>query len=299
MSTITPQKLPQNKTLWICLTIIVIFGLVALLAPVIAPHDPFRWGIEDFSLPPMWVHDAPSPGVSSHPLGTDRYGRDILSRMIYGARTAFSLAFTAVPLAALIGVLVGLLAGDFGGRVDGWLMGISDIFQSLSGIMFAVIIILIFRSILSPSWLHGMLALVIGFAGVSWVTLARLVRVNVLIIKSQPFVEAAISIGATRSRILFLHVLPNLVHIILVWIIVNIPAVILLEAVLGYIGVPVTSSTTDNDFTVVSWGGLFFSGRSALSSNPLMVIIPSVSILLLSMSFILLADSYNESFRRN
>ena len=161
----------------------------------------------------------------------------------------------------------------------------TDMVNSLPGIMFLVIIVLIFRNMLSPTWFHGLITLVIGFAAVSWVSLARLIRINVLQIKSQLFVEAAISIGASPWRIITRHLLPNVLHVILVWIINNIPAVILLEAVLGYIGVGVTSAVDGGEFTVVSWGGMFFSGRSALSRNPLMLVIPSLCILLISMSF--------------
>jgi len=138
--------------------------------------------------------------------------------------------------------------------------------------------------------MHGMVTLSVGFAAISWVSLARLVRINVLQIKSHSFVEAAVALGATPGRIMMRHLLPNVLHLILIWIINNIPAVILLEAILGYIGVGVTSAVDGGEFTVVSWGGMFFSGRSVLSSNPLMLIIPSVCILFISMSFILLGD---------
>jgi len=153
--------------------------------------------------------------------------------------------------------------------------------------------VLIFRNFLSPTWIHGLIALVVGFAAVSWVGLARLIRANILQIKSQLFVEAAISVGASPRRILARHLLPNVVHVILVWMINSIPAVILLEALLGYIGVGVTGAVDGGEFTVVSWGGMFFAGRSAMSRNPLMLIIPSLCILLISMSFILLADFLN------
>lgn len=279
-----------SRTIWFCLLVVVISAVIAAFAPVIATHDPTVWGATNYSLPPRWVHTGALQGNAEHLLGTDRYGRDIFSRFIYGTRTAFILALIAVPLAALIGTAVGLLAGDAGGKLDALLMGFSDTVQSVSGIMFAVMVVLILRSILTPSWINGVITLVIGFAAVSWVSLARLVRVNVMQIKSQLYIEAAVSIGAKRPRILIHHILPNLMHVILVWIINNIPAVILLEAVLGYIGVPITSATTDNEFSTISWGGLFFSGRSALSSNPWMVVLPSLYILLISMSFILLAD---------
>jgi ABC-type dipeptide/oligopeptide/nickel transport system permease subunit len=170
--------------------------------------------------------------------------------------------------------------------------------QALPGIMFLVIIVLIFRNMLSPTWLHGLITLVVGYAAVSWVSLARLIRVNVLQIKSRLFVEAAVSLGASSWRIITHHLVPNVLHVILVWIINNIPAVILLEAVLGYIGVGVTSAIDGSEFTAVSWGGMFFSGRSTLNSNPLMLFIPSVCILSISMSFILLADFLNETTRQ-
>lgn len=283
----------HTKTVWFSVLVILTLGLVAALAPWLAPHDPYRMGATQGSLPPMWVQDASIPGTAEHPLGTDRYGRDIASRLIYGTRTALFLALTAVPLAALIGSLVGLIAGYAGGRLDAAIMFFADMIHALPGIMFMVIIILILRGKLSPTWLHGLITLVVGFAAVSWVSLARLVRINVLQIKSRLFVEAAISTGASPRRIVARHLLPNVLHVILVWIINNVPAVILLEAVLGYIGVGVTSAVDGNEFTTVSWGGMFFSGRSALRSNPVMLVIPSLCILFISMSFILLADFLN------
>ena len=283
----------RNKTVWFSLIVILTFVLISILAPFIAPHDPYEQGIANFNLPPMWVQNQSPAGVEEFVLGTDRFGRDILSRLLYGTRTALSLALTAIPLAALIGTFVGLITGYAGGRVDGLIMFFTDIVNSLPGIMFLVIIVLIFRSLLIPTWSHGLFTLVIGFAAVSWVSLARLIRINVLQLKSQLFVEAAVGIGTTPWRIITRHILPNVLHVTMVWIINNIPVIILLEAVLGYIGVGVTSAVDGGEFTVVSWGGMFFSGRSALSRNPLMVIIPSLSILLISMSFLLVGDFLN------
>jgi ABC-type dipeptide/oligopeptide/nickel transport system permease subunit len=288
----------RSKSLWFSVVIMLALGSVAALAPRIAPHDPYEVGIRQTRLPPMWVHGKTISGLEQYPLGTDRYGRDILSRMLYATRTAFFLAFSAVPLAALFGTLIGLVAGQAGGRLDSWIMLFIDMINSLPGIMFVVIIVLIFRSILTPTWSNGLLTLIVGFAAISWVNLARLIRVNVLQIKSQAFVEAAVALGASRRRVILQHLLPNVFHVILIWIINNIPAVILLEAVLGYIGVGVTSATDGGEFSVISWGGIFFSGRSALTSNPLMLIIPSICILLISMSFILLGDFLASAYRR-
>lgn len=280
----------RTKTIWFSLLVMVFMGVVAVLAPWLAPHDPYRHGLDQSDLPPAWVQNAYQPGRPEYPLGTDQYGRDILSRMLYGTRTAFFLAMTAVPLAALIGTVVGLISGYVGGKLDHLVTLFTDMLQALPGIMFMVMIILVLRSKLSASWLNGLITLVVGFAAINWVSLARLVRINVMQLKTQLFVEAAISLGASRRRIILHHLLPNVSHVILAWIINNVPVVILLEVILGYIGIGVTSATADNAFTVISWGGMFFSGRSAISRNPLMLIIPSTCILLISMSFIFLAD---------
>ena len=284
----------HSKRVWFSLLVILAFGLVAALAPQIALHDPYDYDLTYSRMRPIWEQGRINPAF---PLGTDQAGRDIFSRLVFGARTAFALALTAVPLAALIGTLLGLVAGHTGGRVDAAILFFIDTIQSLPGIMFLIIIVLIFRSIFPPSWLQGLVTLVIGFAAISWVSLARLVRVSVMQIKSQQFVESAVSLGASPWSIIWHHLLPNVLHIILVWMINNVPAVILLEAVLGYIGVGVTSALDGGEFTVVSWGGMFFSGRSALNMNPLMLLIPSLSILLISMSFILLGDFLNETTR--
>jgi len=294
------QKRTRHRTtVWFSLAVMLLLGLVAVLAPWIAPHDPYQWSVTQSSLPPMWVQDTSTPGLAEYPLGTDRFGRDILSRQIYGARTAVFLALIAIPLAALIGTLIGLAAGYAGGRFGSLAMLFTDTISCLPGIMFVVIIVLIFENLFPPTWLGGLITLVIGFAAISWVSLARLVRINVLQIKTQLFVEAAISIGASPWRIVTKHLLPNVMHVILVWIIINIPAVILLEAILGYIGVGVTAAVDGSEFTAVSWGGIFFSGRSMLSGNPLVLVIPSLCILLISMSFLLLGDFLNETTRQN
>ena len=288
----------HSRTLWFSLIVILTFSLLAIITPWVAPHDPYKMRVSDFNLPPMWVQSTSAPGVAEYPLGTDRYGRDVFSRLLYGTRTAVFLALTAVPLAAFIGTLIGLITGYAGGRIDAVFMLFTDMLNSLPGIMFLVIIVLIFRGLFTPSWVHGLFTLIVGFAVVAWVSLARLIRINVLQLKSQLFIEAAVGIGASPWRIMTRHLLPNVLHVVLVWIINNIPVVILLEAVLGYIGVGVTSAVDGGEFTVVSWGGMFFSGRSLMSRNPLMLMIPSFSILLISMSFLLLGDFLNGITRR-
>jgi ABC-type dipeptide/oligopeptide/nickel transport system permease subunit len=288
----------RSKTVWFSFIVMLVLVLAAALAPWIAPHSPYEVGLgaTRSNLPPMWVRE-PTSGQAEFPLGTDRFGRDILSRLVYGTRTAIFLALAAVGLAALIGTTVGLVSGYAGGRLDAAIMYFIDTINSLPGIMFMVIVILILRSRLSPTWLHGLVTLVIGFAAVGWVSLARLVRINVLQIKSQTFMEAARALGAPSRTLLSRHLLPNVGHVIVVWIINTVPAVILLEALLGYIGVGVTSAVDGGEFNVVSWGGMFYYGRSAFARNPLALAVPSILILLISMSFILLGDFVNNITR--
>ena len=298
MSLFPWRRAARSGRVWFGLAVILVLFLVAALTPWISPHDPYASSFTQSRLPPAWVQGGPEPGMAEFPLGTDRAGRDILSRLIHGTRTAVVLALTAVSLAALIGALMGLVAGYMGGAADTWLTFLFDTLQSLPGIMFMVMIVLIFRDGLAPTWVNGVLTLVVGFAAVGWVSLARLVRVSTQQIKVRPFVEAAVSLGGSPWHILSRHLLPNVSHVIVVWVINNIPAVILLEALLGYVGIGVTRAVDGDEFGIVSWGGLIFSGRSSLSFNPLMVIGPSVGILLMTMSFVLLADSLGEGQRQ-
>lgn len=301
MRTFFPWKRTlRSKTVWFSLTVMLVLVLVAAFAPWLAPHDPYEVGLgaTRSHLPPAWVQDTSKPGQVDFILGTDRFGRDILSRLIYGTRTAIFLALGAVGLAALFGTLVGLVSGYSGGRLDAAILYFIDTVNALPAIMFMVIVILILRSKMTPTWFHGLVALVIGFAAVGWVSLARLVRINVLQIKSQTFMEAARALGAPTRTILSRHLLPNVLHVIVVWIINAVPTVILLEALLGYIGVGVTAAVDGGEFTVVSWGGMFFYGRTAFARNPLALAVPSILILLISMSFILLGDYINSLTRR-
>src|SRR5215208_6857969 len=135
-----------SSTLWFGLLVMSIMVAIAILAPRIAPHDPYKLNITHMGEPPIWVHTAAVSGSLEYPLGTDRFGRDILSRLIYGTRTAVVLVLTAVLPAAVIGTLIGLFAGYARGRLDAWIMLFIDMINSLPGIMFVVIIVLIFRT---------------------------------------------------------------------------------------------------------------------------------------------------------
>lgn len=289
----------RSRRVWFSLVTILVLGGLAVLAPWLAPHDPYRYEIGKVNLPPMWVQTNAMHGDPAFPLGTDRYGRDLLSRQLFGLRTAFLLALAAIPLAGIPGALAGLAAGYSDGRTGRVILALTDLVQTLPGIMIVVMVILTLRGVFPPTWGYGLLTLVVAFGVVGWAGLARLVRAQVLLVRAQTFVEASVALGASPWQVIVHHLLPNVRHVILVWVINTVPAVILLEALLGYIGVGVTSAVDGSEFTAVSWGGMFFSGRSALSRNPLMLVIPSVGILLFSMSFVLLGDFLSELSRRS
>jgi ABC-type dipeptide/oligopeptide/nickel transport system permease subunit len=295
------KRLLESSKLWGNLGFILSLSLIAIFAAQLAPHDPFRMNIGQANLPPSWVQNIAKPGNSEFPLGTDLFGRDLLSRLIYGTRAAVFLILTAVPSAALLGTLIGVLAGYAGGWLEALIMRFTDILNSLPSIMFAVIMVLILRRQLPPTPLSGMLILAISFAAIGWVSLARLVRGAVLQIKNQPFLEASRSLGASHWQLITRHLLPNVRHLILVWIVNTIPSVILLEALLGYVGIQITSAAagTGNEFSVTSWGGLFHDGRAMLSSNPFVLFIPALCVLIISISFNRLGDFLRNATRHS
>ncbi|MBX7212980.1 MAG: ABC transporter permease [Thermoflexales bacterium] len=271
---------------------------VALLTPLLSPHDPFESSFTQSRLPPAWVKSGVESGQDEFPLGTDRFGRDVLSRLIHGTRTSVALALASVTLVAVIGTLAGLAAGYLGGAADALLSYLFDTVQAVPGIMFMVMVILILRDKLAPTWSNGVLTLVVGFATVGWVGLARVIRVTTQQLKVREFVEAARSLGGSPWHILTRHLLPNVAHLIVVWIIANIPAVILMEALLGYVGIGVTRGVDGDEFGVISWGGLIFSGRPLLNFNPTLVLGPTLGILLMTLGVILLADHLEARYRR-
>jgi ABC-type dipeptide/oligopeptide/nickel transport system permease subunit len=204
------------------------------------------------------------------------------------------LALIAIPLTALLGILVGIMAGLGNKTAEAIFLRLTDIVSSLPSFMFAVIIIFIVRATPTGEIFGGLITLTLAFALVNWVTLARLIYTSVLKIKQQEFMEAARSLGAGKLHLVFKHILPHISHLVIVWIVSNIPAVILLEALMGYIGIQILQRTDGSSFQDLSWGGLIFMGRSNLKLNPFMLLVPTVCILAISMSFSILGEYLRE-----
>ncbi len=289
------RRLLRSPAAVFSLVIIGLFLIVALFAPYLAPYDPLELGWGNDSLPPAWVHTPARSGVAEHPLGTDRVGRDLLSRLMYGARTALFVALLAAPLAAVAGALVGVVAGYFGGWVDQLLMRLTDVFAAFPGIMFSVLLVFILRETRLGNWQNGRMTLVLAFALIAWVAVARLVRAAVLGARQELYVEAAQSVGVPNGRLLFRHILPNVANLIVVWMTSAIPRVIIMEALLGYIGIRITAAGQGAEFYVTSWGGMFFDGRAALRATPTLLIAPSVCVILIAVAFTFLGDRLRDA----
>lgn len=281
---------------WAGLSIIVLMTLIALFAPLISPYDPQEMQIGESNYPPAWYEAPNKPGSTEHLLGTDLFGRDILSHVLHGTRSAMFLALIAIPLTALIGTCVGVVAASGNKVAESILLRLTDVMTAVPSFMFAVILVFIIRVTPLGLVFGGLITLTLAFALINWVSLARLVHTEVLKIKQLEFMEASRSLGGGWPHQIRWHILPHISHLIIVWIVNNIPAVILLEALFGYIGIQILQVTDGSSFQDLSWGGLIFYGRTALNRNPFMLFVPTVCILLISLSFSVLGEYLSERY---
>ncbi len=254
---------------------LVVFSLLvflAIFAPVIAPHDPFQQNLRDSKLTPAWREG----GSWDYPFGTDSLGHDILSRVIYGARVSLTVGFFGVLIAASLGMLIGAIAGYVGGRVDSVIMGVVNLILSLPYLLFVVFI----ASILGRSLINVILIFGITDSPV----FARVTRGEVLRIRESGYVESAVSAGARSGRILFDHVLPNLMGALITLATFEMSRMIFYEAGLGFLGL----SVPPNEYP--TWGNMLAAGRKYLTSYPWMATFPGLAILFTSLGMNLLGD---------
>jgi oligopeptide transport system permease protein len=277
--------------------IIGFFMLVAAFASVLAPNNPLQINDGKGYLPPAWVAESATGKVGDPQflLGTDTIGRDVLSRLIYGARVSMVVGLTPVALLLLIGTTVGLVAGYVGGNVDNILMRITDIFYAFPNLLLYIILMVSLRDTGIGRLFNGLFLLFLALAGVSWVGIARLVRGSVLSMRQQEFIEAAQAMGATDKRVMLRHILPNVLSPIAVWVAFAIPGMIIAEATLGYLGLGLRSSTDPNAFFITSWGSLMLEGQAALSTQPWILMGPSICVGLVVMAFTFLGDGLRDA----
>ncbi len=251
-------------------TVILLFVLGALAAPFLVPYDPNLQILSDRLLSPS-LH---------HPLGTDQYGRDVLSRMIYGARISLSVGMVAVAIYVVLGTLVGAVAGYFGGWVDSALMRLTDIFLSIP--TFPLILMVI--AFVGPSIINIMV--VIGLT--SWTDVARLVRGEFLTLREREYVLAARLMGLSNRRIIFVHILPNALGPLWVIATLGIGGAILMESSLSFLGLGVQPPTA-------SWGNMLMEAHEHLTDAWWLVTFPGLAIFITVLAFTLLGEGIREA----
>jgi peptide/nickel transport system permease protein len=257
--------------------------IVALLAPLLAPHDPaeqFRDGLTPDGQPVPGTLFKGTSGTQ-FPLGTDANGRDLLSRIFYGARVSLIVGVLANLLAVTLGLIIGMTAGYLGGWVESLLMRITDIMMAFPTLLLAMTLV----AILKPSlWI---IIVVIGL--VYWTWIARVVYSQVLAIREREFVIASRALGSSRPYVMLHHILPQLIPTIIVWGTLGIATNVMLEASLSYLGIGVQPPTP-------SWGGMIQQGQSYYRSAPWLVIYPGLAIMITVFAFNLLGDGLRDAF---
>lgn len=261
----TPPRARRRLTgaLWWSLALIGLLCAIALLAPLLAPYSP------NAQLDIIGLKNRP-PSLA-HPFGTDQYSRDLLSRMIFGARISLSVAVLAVLLSATVGTAYGLTAGYFGGRIDAIMMRLLDACLAIPRVLLLVAVLALW----SPVPL-GTLIAIIGLTG--WFEVSRLVRAEVMSVMRREYLLAARALGTPGFRIVWRHVLPNVLNPIIVAATLGVGNVIMLEAGLSYLGIGARAPTA-------SWGSIFFDGSDAFQATWWIALFPGLAIIVTVLAF--------------
>ncbi|MBC8441292.1 MAG: ABC transporter permease [Deltaproteobacteria bacterium] len=270
------SQLWRNKTAIAGLIIIVVFILVAIFAPYISPHDPIETSLYDQLKPPFWYEG----GTTKNYLGTDDLGRDILSRLIYGARISLMVSVISVSLAFFFGTLIGAISGYKKGWIDNIVMRMMDIILSFPYILLAIVIV----AYLGPSLKNAMIAI-----GITYVPrFARIVRGSVLEECEKDYVTAARAIGASEFRIIFLAILPNCMGPLIVQTTLNFASAILDAAALSFLGLGAQPPTPE-------WGAMIAQSRSLILRASWVMTLPGLAILFAVLGFNLLGDGLRDA----
>lgn len=249
---------------------ITFIAVMGILAPVVSTHDPSEQSLRKRMKPPS----------AEHWLGTDELGRDFYSRLVYGSRISLFIGIVGTAAGVFCGTIVGLISGFFGGWTDTLVMRIIDIMYAFPGILLAILVV----AVMGPSLFNLIVVLAI------WATpsLSRIVRGDVLSLMGQDYIEAARAIGASRTRIMFLHLLPNTMAPIIVYATLSVAGSILTAAALGFLGLGVQPPEAE-------WGSILSNGRTYLRKAPLLMIFPGTLIFLTVISINLIGDALRDA----
>ena len=260
--------------------ILVIMLITAVFAPTIAPQNPYDMKglyLENSLKPPIWMEGGEAPFI----LGTDDQGRDILSTILYGCRTSFTVGFSVIIIAGIIGVSIGLLAGFNGGWLDILTMRLADVMFSFSTTLIAMLFLAILKN-------HGVGTIILAIVIVGWVKYARTMRGSVLSVKEEDYISAAKAVGANDFRIMLKHILPNAISPILIVAAVDFGAVVMLEATLSFLGVGVPINEPSLGMMISTGKNYIYAGKWWL------VVFPGAALVLIVFGINLLADWLRE-----
>ena len=263
------SNINRNLLLFLGAAIVLFFIIVAIFAPFIATYDPSATNLKGIFLPPS----------SKHFFGTDDIGRDVFSRVVYGSRVSLFVGFIAVGISLIIGVILGLASGYYGGKVDSIIMRFTDIMLSFPS-FFLILAVIAF---LKPSIINVMI--VIGFTG--WMGVARLVRAEVMSVKNREYITAAILQGLSHKRIMFKHILPNVLSPVFVTATLSIAGAILLESSLSFLGLGVQPPTA-------SWGNILTDGQKNIINAWWLSFFPGLAIVFTALGYNLLGEGLRD-----
>ena len=264
------KRLKRNRFAMIGLFVIIFLLLVAAFADVLAPYGYAEQDLANTFQSPSW----------EHPCGTDKLGRDIFSRLIYGARESLTIGFMSVIFAALIGMVIGAIAGYYGGFLDNLLMRFLDIYQSIPFILLSMVLV----SALGPSTVNTIIALSVSSIPI----FARILRSSIMTCRDQEYVEAAIATNANDFEIIFKHVLPNAISPLIVQVTMSLGMSILAASTLSFLGLGAQPPSPE-------WGTMISEGRNYLRNYPYLAMFPGLAIMIAVLSFNLLGDGLRDA----
>ncbi len=279
-------RLRKNRLAIVGLVLVILFALAGILGPMVAPWD---YAYQDLEAVFAAGTGPLPPGSPGHLLGTDQLGRDLLSRLLDGARISVSVAIVVQFVILVIGVPIGALAGWFGGRLDNFLMRLTDIIYAFPDLLFIILLSVAFRDTFFGKAIDGLLLVFVAIGLTSWVTVARLVRGQLLALKETEFVEAARAMGANPFRIITRHILPNIISPIIVSATLTIAAAILIETALSFLGFGVRPPDT-------SLGRLISDYQTAFATRPWLFWFPGLFIIGIALSVNFIGDGLRDAF---
>jgi dipeptide transport system permease protein len=248
--------------------------LVAVLAPWLAPHDPTEQDLLNTLAAPVW-----KGGQRAFLFGTDSLGRDILSRVIYGARVALIVAVVAATLAGLLGTALGLAAGYLGGRIDNAISRLVDIWMSFPAVLLSIVLAAVLGA--------GLHTVIIAIVVIDWTRFCRVVRADVLVQREQDYIASAITIGLTPGKILFGEVLPNIAPLLLTLFTLELGIAIVVEAILSFVGLSAASG-------IATWGGMIAEGRQYVNQAWWLMALPMMCVIVAVLGMNALGDGLRE-----